>query len=469
MGAPLLLAAVLSAGAAGAVTLPRLSRPRLAADRPVTLSAPLLDLRPAAGVYERRGVGLLAVDLRDSTALHRAIGNRKAHAWTAAVLDLAEATARDFDGAVVRRMGDGYLMVFPEAERAMRAAAALQENLPAWREKAGAPPLELRSAVHAGRVLVDARGKSPEAYGQSVERALALADKSEGGEVALFPELADSLLARGWDRRASLRRGDGVSLLRLRPAASAALAPPRPAAPAEFVEAATLFASLVDWPAVFERYGRRRAYATVKAFHAHAAAIVERHGGALVKTSGDTVMATFPTPGAAVAAGLELQARLGDLRRASPLGRLVAARVGISSGRALREEGGHGVDYFGNTVNAAARLMKRAAPGEVLVAGRSLESDPAAAALMAGAALTYAEVKGFPEPIPMAGVTPPPAPADRAASRRLRQVAAAAIAAVPPPATHNKGDRHFCYNPPCCEVGYNKSACPLCYVPFLTS
>lgn len=432
MGA-LLLALALAASAPGAAAVARLP-PALPAARQAPLMSPtLLDLTPAAGVYERRGVGLLAVDVRDSTLLHQSIGNRKAHAWTAALLDLAESTARDFDGTVVRRMGDGYLMVFPEAERAMRAAAALQETLPAWRQSAGAPGIELRSAVHAGRVLVDARGQSPEAYGQSVERVLALADKSLGGEVAMEPRLAEHLLSHGWKDRADHFSSPGVSLLRLRPDAQARPRAPLPAAPIEMTRAATLFTSLVDWPAVFERYGRRRAYSTVKAFHAYVTEIVLRNGGSVVKTNGDTVMATFSGgTAAAVRAGLEIQSRLADVKAASKLGAHVAARVGISAGRVLREDAPHGVDYFGNTVNAAARLMKRAKPGEVVVGGNALRDDPEAFALVPDAVLSEATLKGFRVPIPVAAYAPPQAPSDPEAAARLRKVAQDAISSVPP-------------------------------------
>lgn len=400
---------------------------------PLAMSAPPLALTPAAGVYERRGVGLLAVDLRDSTALHQQIGNRKAHAFTASALDLAEATAASFDGRVVRRMGDGYLMIFPEPERAMLAAAAIQESLPAWRERENAPPLKLRAAVHAGRVLVDARGGRPEAYGQSVERVLALADRSSGDEVVMESGLASRLLASGWAGRAVAGPvAEGAASLRPHAGAPAALPPARSAAPAAFERRATLFASLVDWPAVFEKHGRRRAYATVKAFHAHVEDIAVRAGGQVVKTSGDTVMATFPDAAAAVRAGLELQRRLGELRAASPLGRHVAARVGVSAGRVLREDAEAGTDFFGNTVNAAARLMKRARPGEVLVGGRALDADPAAAGLMADAERSEAAVKGFSSPIPVAGLSPARAKSSPAAVSRLRRVFDDALRSVPP-------------------------------------
>lgn len=431
-GLPLPLLALLCAALpAAAVTVPRVPT-AVSASNALPRLAPPLDLSPSAGVYERRGVGLLAVDLRDSTALHASIGNRAAHALTAGALDLAEATARAFDGAVVRRMGDGYLMVFPEAHRAMAAAAAIQESLPAWRESRGAPGLELRAAVHAGRVLVDARGRSPEAYGQSVERALALADRSTGGRIAMEPKLQDQLLGEGWGLRADASVDAGVAFLRPRAAAEGALPPARELARGEFIEAATLFASLADWPSVFEKHGRRRAYATLKAFHALAAEVTDAEGGTVIKTSGDSLMASFPSAAAAVRAGLALQRRMGELRRASPLGRYALAKVGVSWGRVLRDEGPEGVDHFGNTVNAAARLMKRAQPGQLLVAGRALTGDAEAAALMEGAERSEAALKGFPQPIPLAAVTPRRSRPSEASVRRLRAVAEAAIAAVPP-------------------------------------
>lgn len=425
-----LLVLLCAAAPALAVTVPRVPS-ATSASYALPRLAPPLNLSPAAGVYERRGVGLLAVDLKDSTALHASLGNRAAHALTAGVLDLAEDTARAFDGTVVRRMGDGYLMVFPEAHRAMAAAAAIQETLPAWREAHGAPGVELRAAVHAGRVLVDARGERPEAYGQSVERALALADRSAGGRIAMEPKLQDQFLGEGWGDRADASIADGVGYLLPRPAADAPLPEPREPARGEFIQAATLFASLADWPAVFEKHGRRRAYATLKAFHALAAEIVEAEGGTVIKTSGDSLMASFPGAAAAVRTGLALQRRMGELRRASPLGRYALAKVGVSAGRVLREDGPDGVDHFGNTVNAAARLMKRAQPGQLLVAGRALEGEEAAA-LMAGAERSEAQLKGFPLPIPVAGLTPRRSRPNAASVRRLQAVAEAAIAAVPP-------------------------------------
>lgn len=88
--------------------------------------------------------------------------------------------------------------------------------------------------------------------------------------------------------------------------------------------------------------------------------IVERHavssGGRAVKWLGDGVMLHFPAPASAVGAGLDMVAALEGAGMA-------LAHVGIDAGPVLFREG----DYYGRTVNVAARLADFARPGEVLV------------------------------------------------------------------------------------------------------
>jgi adenylate cyclase len=81
-----------------------------------------------------------------------------------------------------------------------------------------------------------------------------------------------------------------------------------------------------------------------------------RRGGRPVKLLGDGVMFHFPEPAQGVRCGLELVDRL-------PRGGLPPARVGLHSGPVVFQNG----DYFGRTVNIAARITDYARPGEVLV------------------------------------------------------------------------------------------------------
>jgi adenylate cyclase len=82
----------------------------------------------------------------------------------------------------------------------------------------------------------------------------------------------------------------------------------------------------------------------------------QEHGGTPVKWLGDGVMFYFREPAAAVLAAVEMV----EVVRSHDL---PPAHVGIHAGPVVFQEG----DYFGRTVNLAARIAEYARPGEVLV------------------------------------------------------------------------------------------------------
>jgi adenylate cyclase len=110
------------------------------------------------------------------------------------------------------------------------------------------------------------------------------------------------------------------------------------------------------------------------------------HGGQPVKWLGDGVMFYFPDPGDGVVAALEMVE--GVAADALP-----PARVGIHAGPVVFQEG----DYFGRTVNIAARIAEFARPGEVLVSQEVVD-----AADLDGVAFTEIgpiDLKGVSEPL----------------------------------------------------------------------
>jgi adenylate cyclase len=82
----------------------------------------------------------------------------------------------------------------------------------------------------------------------------------------------------------------------------------------------------------------------------------QTHGGRPVKWLGDGVMFHFSDTGSAILSGLDL---IEQTERAIS----VPARIGINAGAVIAQEG----DYFGRTVNIAARIADYARPHEVLV------------------------------------------------------------------------------------------------------
>ena len=89
----------------------------------------------------------------------------------------------------------------------------------------------------------------------------------------------------------------------------------------------------------------------------------DRHGGKVVKWLGDGVMFHFRDPAGAVVAALEM---LDAISRAD----LPPAHVGLHAGPVVFQGG----DYFGRTVNVAARIADHAEPGQVLVSQEIVNS-----------------------------------------------------------------------------------------------
>jgi adenylate cyclase len=137
----------------------------------------------------------------------------------------------------------------------------------------------------------------------------------------------------------------------------------------------------------YTRLTEERGDAAAAELAARLATLVRRsaqeQGGTPVKWLGDGVMFYFRAPAGAVLAAVEMVAVVG--RQGLP-----PAHVGIHAGPVVFQEG----DYFGRTVNLAARIAEYARPGEVLVSQEVV--DAAAAGSVAFTEIGPVELKGVP-------------------------------------------------------------------------
>ncbi|MCC6999593.1 MAG: adenylate/guanylate cyclase domain-containing protein [Deltaproteobacteria bacterium] len=168
-----------------------------------------------------------------------------------------------------------------------------------------------------------------------------------------------------------------------------------------------LFSDLTASTAIYRRIGDARAFALVQRHFHEVGALVAAREGAVVKTMGDAVMAAFRSPAGALRAGLEVVQRVRALALEQGLPEL-AARVGVNQGACLAVRANGRLDFFGTTVNLAARLQGHAAAHEVVV--------PAELAARAEVARVIAEVgaqqrsqvarlKGFAEELTLVALT----------------------------------------------------------------
>jgi class 3 adenylate cyclase len=141
-----------------------------------------------------------------------------------------------------------------------------------------------------------------------------------------------------------------------------------------------LFTDLKGSTALYERVGDLAAFDLVRA-HFHALVdIISAEKGAVVKTIGDAVMATFVRPEHAIVAGLRMRAAM-DKLNAERGTRDLVVKIGIHEGPCLAVTLNERQDYFGQTVNIAARVQSLSTSQEIHITGPVIDA-PGVAALL---------------------------------------------------------------------------------------
>jgi class 3 adenylate cyclase len=147
-----------------------------------------------------------------------------------------------------------------------------------------------------------------------------------------------------------------------------------------------LFTDLKGSTALYERVGDLAAFDLVRA-HFHALLeIISSEKGAVVKTIGDAVMATFIRPEHAIVAGLRMRAAM-DVLNARRGTQDLVVKIGIHEGPCLAVMLNERQDYFGQTVNIAARVQSLSTSQEMHITG-PINDAPAVAAILRREAIT---------------------------------------------------------------------------------
>ena len=129
---------------------------------------------------------------------------------------------------------------------------------------------------------------------------------------------------------------------------------------------AAVFADLSGYTRLTEESGDEVAASVSLSLAELVSEAATRHRGEVVKLLGDGVLVHFRDPGEAIKASMEIV-------ESAPSRGLPPAHVGVNAGPMIYEEG----DYFGRTVNIAARIASRAGPGQVFV-GEAVVANAAA-------------------------------------------------------------------------------------------
>jgi class 3 adenylate cyclase len=147
-----------------------------------------------------------------------------------------------------------------------------------------------------------------------------------------------------------------------------------------------LFTDLKGSTALYERVGDLAAFDLVRA-HFHALLeIIAAEKGAVVKTIGDAVMATFIRPEHALQAGLRMRSAMKELNKTRGTEDLIV-KIGLHEGPCLAVMLNERQDYFGQTVNVAARVQSLSTNQEIHLT-QPVIGAPEVAAIIAREAIT---------------------------------------------------------------------------------
>ncbi len=141
-----------------------------------------------------------------------------------------------------------------------------------------------------------------------------------------------------------------------------------------------LFSDLKDSTELYEHVGDLVAFDLVNEHFRLLQEIIASERGAVVKTIGDAVMATFETPDRAIAAAIRMREAMSDLG-AERQHQSLRLKMGIHEGSCLAVTLNGQQDYFGQTVNIASRVQGLAASRSIMVTEQVVEHADARALL----------------------------------------------------------------------------------------
>lgn len=126
-----------------------------------------------------------------------------------------------------------------------------------------------------------------------------------------------------------------------------------------------LFTDLKDSTQLYEQVGDAAAYTDIQKHFTFLRKIISTHDGSIVKTIGDSVMAAFSRSTDAMQAALAIQSSAEELN--STLVNPLSIKLGFHTGPVIAVNANGVLDYFGRTVNMAARVQQESAGWDIVL------------------------------------------------------------------------------------------------------
>lgn len=137
---------------------------------------------------------------------------------------------------------------------------------------------------------------------------------------------------------------------------------------------ALLFSDLQDSTKLYEAVGDAAAFSLVQTHFELMKRVIAGHRGAIVKTMGDGVMAAFTSVETATAAAIEVLDAFAAWNEERAAEQRLVVKLGVHAGPCLALNLNDKLDYFGSTVNRAARIREVSGGGELTLAAHDADA-----------------------------------------------------------------------------------------------
>ncbi len=259
-----------------------------------------------------------------------------------------------------------------------------------------------------GQRSIDVDGKAARLVVTDSELAVTMADDGDDRDVIELVNQAERpctlLLER---RKANIGAAHGTDILTL-PEFLDLYGTEAPASGADLTigRVVVLFSDLTNTTVAYRSLGDARAFSLIHEHFREMGSIVAEHSGAILKTMGDAVMASFVRPQDALRAGLAMI----EATRSRHSQHGFRLKVGVHDGPCVMVRANQRMDLFGTTVNIASRLQERARADQLVMMMTALDND-AVAGVLAERSLVHetaqVELKGLGSDHTVAVVTVP--------------------------------------------------------------
>lgn len=180
----------------------------------------------------------------------------------------------------------------------------------------------------------------------------------------------------------------------------------RPGISLRVARVALLFTDLTDSTALYHNVGDAKAFKVVQEHFDVLSAIIAEHRGTIVKTIGDAVMAAFVEERDALNAAFAMHRAFPAFRAGNSDAARTFLKIGVYAGPCYVVTANGVLDYFGQTVNIAARLQGASGAGEVVLDGAFADEAERAGWLSNFSISEHfeARLKGLPAPVRVARI-----------------------------------------------------------------